>query len=67
MLVTQDADGHLWTRNIGQFDSARETLVTLGIIVLQANLQFDRLEEVALLGFVGVLQELLDVRADAGD
>jgi len=47
--------------NIGKLDGSRETLITLGVIVLEANLQFDSLEEVALLGFERVFEELLDV------
>ena len=35
-------------------DGARETLVLLGIIVLQSDLQFDGFCELALLGVVGV-------------
>lgn len=66
VLVTQDADGHVGARNAGQLDGAGETLVTLGVIVLQADLELDRLQEVALLGLVGVLQELGDLRPDIG-
>lgn len=66
VLVTQDADGHVGARDGGQLDGAGETLVTLGVIVLQADLELDGLEEVALLGLVGVLQELGDLRPDIG-
>ena len=31
-------NAHAWSGNTGQLDSARETLVTLGIIVLEADL-----------------------------
>lgn len=64
VLVTQDADGHVGARDAGQLDGARETLVTLRVIVLQADLKLDGLEEVTLLGLVGVLQELGDLRPD---
>lgn len=64
VLVTEDADGHVGAGDRGQLDGARETLVTLGVIVLQADLELDGLEEVALLGLVGVLQELSDLRPD---
>lgn len=57
-------DSHVGAGDGRQLDSARETLVTLGIIVLQADLELDGLEEVALLGLVGVLQELGDLRPD---
>lgn len=64
VLVTQDADGHVGARDGGQLDGTRETLVTLGIIVLQADLELDGLKEVALLGLIGVLQEIGDLRPD---
>lgn len=66
VLVTQDADGHVGARDGGQLDCAGETLITLRIIVLQADLKLDGLEKVALLGLVGVLQELTDLRPDIG-
>jgi hypothetical protein len=46
VLVTQDADGHVGAWHRGQLDGARETLVTLGVIVLEADLELDGLEEV---------------------
>jgi hypothetical protein len=55
------------TGNGGELDGSRETLVTLGVVVLEADLELDGLEEVPLLGLVGVLKELLDVRTNAGD
>ena len=57
-------DGHVRAGDRGQLDSAGETLVTLRIIVLQADLELDRLEEVTLLGLERVLQELVDLRPD---
>lgn len=48
----------------------RETLVTLRVIVLEADLELDRLQEVALLGLIAVLEEfyrqLVGVRKLAG-
>ena len=41
-------------------DGARETLVTLGVVVLEADLELDRLDEVALLLAVGLGKELFD-------
>jgi hypothetical protein len=41
VLVTEDADGHAWTWDLGELDSSGETLVTLGVIVLQADLQLN--------------------------
>lgn len=42
-------DAHARTRNGWQFDGSGETLVTLRIIVLEADLELDGLEEVSLL------------------
>jgi hypothetical protein len=49
-------DAHAGARNCGQLDGARETLVTLRVIVLQADLKFDSLEEVSLLLVERVVQ-----------
>ena len=59
-------DGHVWSRNGGQLDGTRETLVTLRVIVLQADLEFDGLEEVSLLLVQRVFEKLLHVRAHSG-
>jgi hypothetical protein len=90
VLVTENANGHVRAGNSGQLDGARETLVTLGVIVLEADLELDGLcarsvvskshcqttrfnledgltEEVALLGVVGVIKKLLNVRTHSGD
>ena len=45
-------------RNV--LDGAGETLVLLGIVVLEADLEVDGLLELALLGLLGVLEDLLD-------
>jgi len=47
--ITENADGHLGTGNIGKLDGTRETLVTLGIVVLETNLELDGLDKVTLL------------------
>jgi len=60
-------DSHVRPRHLWQLDGARETLVTLRIIILEADLEFDGLEEVSLFRLVGVFQKLLDVRAHSGD
>jgi hypothetical protein len=59
-------DGHVWARNLGKADGSGETLVALRIIILKADLQFDGLEEVSLLGLKRVLEEFLDVGTHSG-
>ena len=54
----QDADSHTRARNGGKANSSTETLVTLGVVVLQADLKLDGLNEVPLLGLIAVLKEL---------
>lgn len=66
VLVSEDADAHIGARHAGQLDSAGETLVTLGIIVLQANLKLDSLKKVAFLLVEGVLEEGLHVGTHPG-
>jgi hypothetical protein len=51
---------------LGKADSSRETLVTLRVIVLKANLELDSFKEVSLLGLQRVLQELFDVCTHSG-
>ena len=67
VLVTENADGHVGARDTGKLDGARETLVTLGVVVLEADLELDGLEEVALLLLVGVLEQLLHILTHASD
>ncbi len=45
---------------INVLDSAGETLVLLGVVVLQADLQVHRLGELPDLGLLGVLEHLID-------
>jgi len=47
--ITENADGHLGAGNVGKTNGTRETLVTLGIVVLQSNLEFNGLNKVTLL------------------
>lgn len=49
-------DAHSRAGDPGKFDSSGETLVTLRIIVLEADLQLDGLEEVSLLLVEGVVE-----------
>ena len=47
--IGQNADGHARAGDMGELDGARETLVALRVVVLETNLEFDGLDEVALL------------------
>jgi len=67
MLITKDTDAHAWPWDAGQFDRPGETLVTLGIVVLEADLKLDGLEKVSLLLVGAVVQQLLHIRAHSGD
>ena len=66
VLVSEHADGHVRARDLGQLDGAAETLVTLRVIVLEADLEFDGLEEVSLLLIKRVLKHCLHVLAHSG-
>lgn len=57
--VTEHADAHLGTRDVRQLDVAGETLVLLRVIVLEANLKLNGLEELALL-LLRALEDLVD-------
>lgn len=46
--ISKNADVHAGTGDVGELDGSRETLVPLGVVVLEANLQLDRFDEVAL-------------------
>lgn len=59
-------DGHAGSGDLGELHSPGETLVTLGIVVLEADLELDRFEEVAFFLIVGVVQQLLDITTDSG-
>lgn len=43
---------------VNVLDGSGETLVLLGIVVLEADLEIDGFHKLALLGFLGVLQHL---------
>ena len=53
-------DAHVGTGDRRQLDGARETLVTLRVIVLEADLELDGLDKVAPLLAVGGGEEVLD-------
>lgn len=59
-------DAHVGAGNGRQLDGARETLVTLRVIVLEADLELDGLEEVTLLGVEGVVKQFADVGTHSG-
>ena len=48
----------------GILDSSRETLVLLGIIILQVDLKFNRLCELSLFGIQSILQDIVDGLAE---
>jgi hypothetical protein len=47
--ITENAHGQVGAGNVRQLDGTRETLITLGIVVLQTNLEFNGFSEVTLL------------------
>jgi len=67
VLVSENADGHARAGNLRQLDGSAETLVTLGIVVLESDLQLYGFEEITLLCFLAILKELLNILAHASD
>ena len=65
VLVTENADGHVGARDTGKLDGARETLVTLGVVVLEADLELDGLVKVSAL-VLRSLNQLLEGVTHAG-
>lgn len=59
-------DGHTGAGDDGELDGSRETLIAHGVVVLEADLELDGLEEVSLLLIEGVFKELLDVTTHTG-
>jgi hypothetical protein len=49
-----------------ELDGSGESLVTLRIVVLEADLKFDCFEEVSLLLFKGIVEKLLHIGAHSG-
>jgi hypothetical protein len=66
VLIGNIPDAHSWARDDWETNGSTETLVTLGIIVLEADLKFDGFEEVSLLSFKGVFEETLNVGTHSG-
>jgi len=58
--VCENADGHARARNVGKLDSSRETLITLRVVVLETDLEFDSLCEFALFLAGGGSKEVFD-------
>jgi len=58
--IGQNANGHARTWDIGKSNDSRETLVSLRIVVLEANLQLDCFDEITLLLAVGIDEEVPD-------
>jgi hypothetical protein len=50
--VSDDAYGHPRAGDVRQLDGAREPLVPLRVVVLEADLELDGLDEVAPFGFI---------------
>jgi hypothetical protein len=59
-------DGHVGAGDDRELDGTRETLITHGIIVLQADLELDSLQKVALLLIERVVKKLFDVATNSG-
>jgi hypothetical protein len=66
VAIADVPDAHSRAGDDRETDGSGETLVTLGIIVLEADLEFDGFEEVSLLGLERVLEERLDVGTHSG-
>ncbi len=50
-LVPKHADLHVRAGDCGELEGSRETLVSLGVVILKCNLKFNTLCEVSLLSF----------------
>merc|ERR1740123_2225938 len=59
LLISQQANLELLARHMLQLNGARETLVLLGVVVLQANLEVNSLLELAWL-VLGSLEQVMD-------
>jgi hypothetical protein len=61
LLVTKDAHGEVVTGNVLQLDGSGETLVLLGIVVLESDLEVDGLPELRRLDFVGLFPTMFNL------
>jgi len=57
--ITENANLHSGSGDVGELDGTSETLVSLGIVVLEADLKFDGLDELSGL-LLSTLQNSLD-------
>lgn len=65
LLIGNDHDADLGLARVGEDDGTTETLITGRIVVLETNLELDGLQEIALLGFEGVLEEGIDLLGES--
>lgn len=49
-------NGHARAGNLGELNSARETFISLGVVILEADLELDGLEKLSLLLVGGVFE-----------
>jgi len=65
--IGKNADGETGTGDVRELDGSRETLITLGVVVLEADLELDGLHKVtALLASVRLIKEVFDRASHAG-
>ena len=60
LQITDDASGQAGASNVGELDAAGETLITADVVVLQVDLDVNRLHELARLLVLGVIKDTLD-------
>jgi len=58
--ISENANGHARAGNVREFDGSRETLISLGVVVFEANLELDSLYKVAAFLAIGISQELFN-------
>lgn len=49
-------DGHARAGNLGELNGARETFISLGVVILEADLKLDGLKKLSLLLVGGVFK-----------
>lgn len=58
LLISKDTHREFGPWNVAQLNGARETLILLGIVVLQTNLEVDSLDKLPWLGLLGIFNDL---------